>query len=103
MRTLILSFLSLLLLLGCASPQDRAQKQQAEMSLAVEQYGPACTQVGYVKDTDPWRQCVVQQANNNEAKKGGMSGMFSRWASWWRGDKPKVTETSTAAGSPAGK
>jgi hypothetical protein len=99
MRTLILMFLSLIVLFGCASPQDRAQKQQAEMSLAVEQYGPACTQVGYVRDSDPWRTCVMQQASNNEARKG----WFSRWTDWWHRDTPKMTETSTTAGAAMGK
>lgn len=99
MRAMILMFLSLAILYGCASPQDRAQKQQAEMSLAMEQYGPVCTQVGYVRDTDPWRACIMQQASNSEAKKS----WFSRWSNWWHGDKPKVTETSTTTGAAAGK
>ncbi|MFL6709085.1 MAG: hypothetical protein ACJ8HI_12850 [Massilia sp.] len=116
MRTLMLSFFSLFILLGCASPQDKAQKQQTDISQALELYGPACTQAGYVRDTDPWRSCVSQQAsaNNSGAKQGGwMASMRSRWSSWWGGDKSNgaganpagtnTTGSSTTGGTAAGK
>ena len=94
MRTLMLSFFSLFILLGCASPQDKAQKQQTDISHALELYGPACTQAGYVRNTNPWRSCVSQQAsaNSSGAKQGGwMASMRSRWSSWWGGDKSNAS------------
>jgi len=41
----------ILLLSGCATPEQRA----AEVLAA---YGPYCEQLGYTKNTDAWRQCI---------------------------------------------
>lgn len=91
MRIVMMLVAALVLALtGCSTPQERAakegQRRQAEMALMIAEYGPACTQVGYAQNTDPWRNCVVQQAANAEAKKGWLStSIFGRWANWGRG------------------
>ncbi len=70
MRVLILTAASALCLLGCATPEERAMKQQAEMESLMAEYGPACSQLGYAMNSDPWRDCVLQQA-----QRGGRSGV----------------------------
>lgn len=84
MRVIMVLLAMLASLLGCSTPQERAQrdaeKRQAEMALAVTQYGPACKQVGYTENTDPWRSCVMQQAAANNASKGWLStSIFGSW------------------------
>jgi len=44
--------LILLLLAGCATPEQKADKM-------VERYGPACSKLGYQADSDKWRDCIV--------------------------------------------
>lgn len=41
-------------LTGCATPQDRAAK-------SVVRFGPYCEGLGYKKDTDPWRSCILKE------------------------------------------
>lgn len=73
MRALILAAASACCLLGCATPQEQAMKQQAEMERMMAEFGPACTQLGFAANTDPWRNCVVQLAERNGARRGGVS------------------------------
>jgi hypothetical protein len=61
-------------------------KQQAEMERMVAEFGPACTQLGYAPDSDPWRNCVVQLAARNDSGRGSVStSIFGSWGSWGRG------------------
>lgn len=86
MRTFILTAASVCCLLGCSTPQQQALEQQAEMDRMTAEYGPACTKLGYASDTDPWRDCVLQLATNNEGKRGGVStSIFGSFGSWGRG------------------
>lgn len=86
MRVLMLTAASVVCLLGCASPQEKAMKQQAEMDRMIAEYGPACTQLGYPANSDPWRNCIVQLAAKNGAGYGGVStSIFGSWGSWGRG------------------
>jgi len=62
MRIVILTAASALCLLGCATPQDRALAQQAEVDRMMAEYGPACTQLGHAPNTDPWRDCIIRSA-----------------------------------------
>ena len=86
MRVLMLTAASVVCLLGCATPQEKAMKQQAEMDRMIAEYGPACTRLGYAMNSDPWRNCVVQLAARNDAGRGGVStSIFGSWGSWGRG------------------
>ncbi|MCD2515941.1 hypothetical protein LQ564_06375 [Massilia sp. G4R7] len=73
MRIAILMAASGLCLLGCATPQDRAQAQQNEVGRMMLEYGPACTQMGFVPNTDPWRDCILRSAGQNGGARGGVS------------------------------
>jgi hypothetical protein len=85
MRALIL-MASVFCLQGCTTPQEKALKQQAEMDRMVAEYGPACTQLGYAANSDPWRDCIVQLAARNGANRGGVStSVFGSWGSGGRG------------------
>ncbi|WP_156885407.1 hypothetical protein [Massilia niastensis] len=80
MRALILSAASVFCLLGCTTPQEQALKQQAEMNRMMAEFGPACVQLGYPANSDPWRNCVVQLAAKNDSKRSGVStSIFGSW------------------------
>lgn len=86
MRALIVTAASALCLLGCATPQEKAMKQQAEMERMMAEYGPACTQLGFAVNSDPWRNCVVQLAERDGARRGGVStSIFGGFGSGGRG------------------
>ena len=48
-------------------------QQQANMDRMIAVYGPACTQLGYAMNTDPWRNCILQSATRDGAYRGGVS------------------------------
>lgn len=73
MRTLFVTAASALCLLGCATPQEQAMKQQAEMERRMVEYGPACSQLGFAPNTDQWRNCIVQLAERDGVRRGGVS------------------------------
>lgn len=82
MRALILMAASACCLLGCSTPQQQAQEQQAEVERMIAQYGPACSQLGHAANTDPWRDCVLQLASKNDAQRGRVStSIFGGWGS----------------------
>lgn len=60
MRRIILSALLAALLAGCATPEERAARVQAEVQEMIQVYGPGCERMGFAKDTDPWRQCILR-------------------------------------------
>ena len=59
--------LSLVVLLaGCATtPAEREARSQREVDRMVEWYGPTCDKLGYKRDTDSWRDCVVKLDTKN--------------------------------------
>jgi hypothetical protein len=54
------------LLLGCATPAERAALVQAEVEEMIKVYGPACEKLGYTKDSDPWRECVLRLGTRDD-------------------------------------
>lgn len=84
MRIVMLMAASSLCLLGCATPQDRALAQQAEVERMMAEFGPACTKVGYMPNTDPWRDCVVQSATRS-GRSGVSTSLFGGFGSGGRG------------------
>lgn len=86
MRKLMLTAASVCCLLGCATPEQQAMKQQAEMERMMAEYGPACTQLGYASHSDPWRNCVLQSATRDGGSRVGVStSIFGGWGSGGRG------------------
>ncbi len=51
--------LILLLLAGCATPEQRAERDIAK-------FAPYCEKLGHQRDTDKWRECI--QTNVSDAK-----------------------------------
>jgi uncharacterized membrane protein YgcG len=86
MRTVILTVVSAVCLLGCATPQEQAQKQQAAMERMMAEYGPACSLLGYPANSDLWRNCVLQlDAKNGGGRPGVSTSIFGGFGSGGRG------------------
>ena len=47
-------------LAGCATQADRTAQWQAEVDTMIQTYGPACERLGYKRDEDKWRDCVLR-------------------------------------------
>lgn len=59
MRILML-LIVVAVLAGCATPAERAARMQREVDEMITVYGPSCEKLGYGKDTDPWRDCILR-------------------------------------------
>lgn len=60
-----------LLLGGCASldPAVQAARMEQEVERMIAVYGPGCEKLGYQKDTDPWRNCILRLNDNQERER----------------------------------
>ncbi len=60
MRKLLPLFL-IALIAGCAvTLAERETRMQREVDQMVQSYGPLCDKLGYTRDSDPWRDCVLK-------------------------------------------
>lgn len=59
---ILFALLSGSLLTGCAglTPAERSVRMQQEIDEMIQVYGPACEKLGFKKDTDPWRECILK-------------------------------------------
>jgi len=49
------------MLFGCTTtPAERAANVQAQVEEMIRVYGPGCEKLGYAKDTDAWRGCILR-------------------------------------------
>ena len=48
------------LLAGCATPADRAAQMEREVDEMIVVYGPACERLGFTRDSDAWRDCILR-------------------------------------------
>ena len=55
-------------LAGCATPAEQAAQWQAEVDNMVQVYGPACERLGYKRDDDKWRDCVMRLASRDNLR-----------------------------------
>ncbi len=46
-------------LLGCETPAERAARVKGEVEDMIKVYGPGCEKLGYAKETDSWRECIL--------------------------------------------
>lgn len=65
MRWLIVVCLALA---GCATPAERAARMEAEVTRMMQEYGPACERLGYQRDDDKWRDCILRLSSKVEQR-----------------------------------
>lgn len=79
-RTLIVALAavcSAALVAGCATQAERAAAAEHEVDDMIKVYGPACEKLGYAKDTDKWRDCVLRLADRDSAERSRRQGVFT--------------------------
>jgi hypothetical protein len=86
---------ALVLLAGCATPEQRAMAHQAQMDRTMQEFGPACSRLGYQSGTDQWRNCVLQLSVKEDLDHYGYGphyyaglgrgywGAGGRWGPYW--------------------
>lgn len=58
------------LIAGCATtPAERAAQAEREVDQMIQVYGPACSKLGYKQESDPWRNCVLNLANQENQRR----------------------------------
>jgi hypothetical protein len=62
----ILMVLMLVAVTGCMTQADRTAAAQAEVDDMIKVYGPACEKLGFTKDTDKWRECILHSRAHND-------------------------------------
>ena len=60
MRSTAFLILAASLLAACATPEQRAVAMQRQVDEMITVYGPACERLGYSRDTQPWRDCILR-------------------------------------------
>jgi hypothetical protein len=66
MRNGLMIFL-LAALAGCMTQAERTAAEKAEIDEMIKIYGPACEKLGYARDADPWRDCILSlRAHDDE-------------------------------------
>lgn len=88
MRNVMALAVGAVLLAGCATPQERAARMQAEINEMMVVYGPACTRLGYTANSDQWRNCVLQLSIKEEAERHdhphwSIGYGRGRWGGYW--------------------
>ncbi len=63
-----LMILLLAALPGCMTQAERAAAAKADVDEMVKVYGPACEKLGYTKDTDQWRDCILRLRSHDDAR-----------------------------------
>lgn len=67
MKTSVWIVLASLAAGGCATltPEERAARAAAEAESLKQSYGPTCDTLGYARDTDAWRNCLLTLASRD--------------------------------------
>jgi hypothetical protein len=68
MRTSLMAVSFAMLLAACYTPAEQAAQASREMDLMIQVYGPACDKLGFVSNTDPWRNCVIGLSQRDTAR-----------------------------------
>lgn len=62
-----ISLLMLGLLAGCVSQAERTAQAVREADQMMQTYGPACEKLGYQRDSDQWRSCILRLDNKESS------------------------------------
>lgn len=57
---LLISLVLGTLLAGCQTQAERVAEQEREVEDMIVVYGPACDRLGYQRNSDPWRDCLLR-------------------------------------------
>jgi hypothetical protein len=69
-------FLMLGALAGCMTPAERAARAERDVTEMMQTYGPACEKLGYPRDSDQWRGCVLHLDSKAAAERPVTTNCF---------------------------
>jgi hypothetical protein len=55
------------LVAGCATPSQQAAQAERDVDMMIQIYGPACQKLGFPRDTDGWRNCLIGLSQKDAA------------------------------------
>jgi len=79
MKTILV--VAALSLAACATPEQRADK-------LVASHGPTCDRLGFARDSDGWRNCVMQSDATAASKQAATAASFSAYSQIQRTFQP---------------
>lgn len=87
-RCVVLAACSVTLLAGCATtPEELASQAEADALRISQQFGSACNRLGYLPDTDPWRNCLLALAQRDMVERQMQLMRHNTWGPryrvWW--------------------
>jgi hypothetical protein len=68
MHTFVM-FALIALLTACTTQAERTARVQREVDEMIATYGPACEKLGYRRDAEPWRDCVLRLSAKDTAER----------------------------------
>jgi hypothetical protein len=68
MRTSILAVPVAAFLAACTTLGEQAAQAEREIDQMVQIYGSACEKLGFQRNTDPWRNCVIGLSQRDAAR-----------------------------------
>lgn len=81
MRAMLL--IMIVIIAGCATPEQIAARRAAEAEAQrqrniayTQQLAAQCDAIGYQRNTDPWRNCLLQLHQQNQAQNAAMRQML---------------------------
>lgn len=84
MRCSITAAMVAAFLAACATPAQQAAQAEREVDYMVQVYAPACEKLGYTRNTDPWRNCILSlSAKDDVVRYYNDAYLFRRHPLWW--------------------
>ncbi|RZI40894.1 hypothetical protein EGT07_21600 [Herbaspirillum sp. HC18] len=80
MRASITVLAAAVLAAACGTPEQVAYNTDPVAAMAAE-YGPACEQSGYARDSTQWRNCIVQTSTRDDLNRQGL--FYDRYMQWY--------------------
>ncbi|TFW02989.1 hypothetical protein E4K72_13300 [Oxalobacteraceae bacterium OM1] len=71
------------LLTACATPEQRAASHLSDVDQLVAEYGPACDKLGYARNSDPWRNCLLQLSTKDDLARYNNNVYFGARSRWY--------------------
>lgn len=83
-----LAVCSVAFLAGCATTSEELASQAEADALRIsQQFGSACNRLGYLPDTDPWRNCLLALAQRDTVERQMQLMRHNSWGPryrvWW--------------------
>lgn len=84
MRSSLTAALAVVFLAACMTPAEQAAQAEREVDYMVRIYAPACEKLGYMRNTDPWRNCILSMSTRDDIARYNNDLYFSsRWHHFW--------------------